>query len=79
MAVACDPRPEEGRYIRLCWQLANFCDPASSQHHNSGGGGSPEFFFDSSVSQQHALATLKPIWGRVAQGALELPLPQIRK
>ena len=44
-----------------------------------GGGGSPEFFFASSVSQLRALATLRPIWGRVAQGAFELSLPQIRK
>ena len=44
-----------------------------------GGGDSPEFFFDSSVSQLSALATHRPIWGRVAQGALELCLPQIRK
>ena len=61
-------------------RTANFCDPASSQHYNSGGGGgSPEIFFDSSVSQLSALATLRPIWGRVAQGAFELSLPQIRK
>ena len=44
-----------------------------------GGGGSPEFFFDSSVSQLCALATHRPIWGHVAQGAFELSLPQIRK
>ena len=29
-----------------------------------------KFFFDSSVSQLRALATLRPIWGRVTQGAL---------
>ena len=44
-----------------------------------GGGGSPEKNSDSSVSQLSALATLRPIWGRVAQGAFELSLPQIRK
>ena len=44
-----------------------------------GGGGSPEKKFDSSVSQLSALATLRPIWGRVGQGAFELSLPQIRK
>ena len=33
---------------------------------------------DSSVSQLSALATLRPIWGRVGQGAFELSLPQIR-
>ena len=58
---------------------ANFCDPAPSQHYISGGGGSPEFFFDSSVSQLSALATLRPNWGCVSQGAFELSLPQIRK
>ena len=42
-------------------------------------GGLPEIFFDSSVSQLSALATLRPIWGRVGQGAFELSLPQIRK
>ena len=42
-------------------------------------GGSPENFFDLSVSQLSALATLRPIWGRVDQGAFELSLPQIRK
>ena len=31
------------------------------------------------ISQQRALATHTPIWGYVAQGALELCLPQIRK
>ena len=41
------------------------------------GGGSPEFFFDSSVSQLSALAIHRPIWGRVAQDAFELSLPQI--
>ena len=30
------------------------------------------------ISQLRALATHTPIWGRVAQGALELFLPQIR-
>ena len=44
-----------------------------------GGGGSLEIFFDSSESQLSALATLRPIWGRVAQGAFELTLSQIRK
>ena len=44
-----------------------------------GGGGSPEKNSDSSVSQLSALATLRPIWGRVGQGAFELSLPQIRK
>ena len=34
---------------------------------------------DSAVSQLSALATLRPIWGRVGQGAFELSLPQIRK
>ena len=34
---------------------------------------------DWSVSQLSALATLRPIWGRVGQGAIELSLPQIRK
>ena len=29
-------------------------------------------FFNLSVSQLRALATHRPIWGRVAQGALEL-------
>ena len=42
-------------------------------------GGSPEKNSDSSVSQLSALATLRPIWGRVGQGAFELSLPQIRK
>ena len=65
-------------------RTANFRGPASSQHYNSGGEGgggegSPEKYFDSSVSQLSALATLRPIWGRVAQGAFELSLPQIRK
>ena len=55
-----------------------FRGPASSQYYNSGGG-SPEKNFDSSVSQLSALATLRPIWGRVGQGAFELSLPQIRK
>ncbi len=44
-----------------------------------GGGVHRKFFFDSSVSQLSALATLRPIWGRVSQGAFELSLPQIRK
>ena len=35
--------------------------------------------FKTSKSQLRALATHTPIWGRVAQGALELCLPQIRK
>ena len=56
--------------------MANFRGPASSQHYNSGAG-SPEFFFDLSVSQLSALATLRPIWGRVGQGAFELSLPQL--
>ena len=56
-----------------------FLGPASSQHYNSGGGGSPEIFFDSFIMQLRALATLRPIWGRVGQGAFELSLPQIRK
>ena len=43
------------------------------------GGGSPGKNSDSSVSQLSALATLRPIWGRVGQGAFELSLPQIRK
>ena len=38
-----------------------------------------KFFFDSLVSQLSALATLRPIWGRVGQGAFELSMPQIRK
>ena len=41
-------------------------------------GGLPEKNSDSSVSQLSALATLRPIWGRVGQGAFELSLPQIR-
>ena len=32
-----------------------------------------------SVSQLSALATLRPIWGRVGQGGFELSLPQIKK
>ena len=59
----------------------NFCDPTSSQHHNSGGGG--EWFtlkkINLSKSQLRVLETHRPIWGRVAQGALELCLSQIRK
>ena len=43
-----------------------------------GGRGSLEKNSDSSVSQLSALATLRPIWGRVGQGAFELSLPQIR-
>ena len=42
-------------------------------------GGSPEKNSDSSVSQLSALATLRPIWGRVGQGAFELSLQPIRK
>ena len=70
---------------KLRGSTADFCDPASSQHYNSGGGGggggggSPENNSDSSVSQLSALATLRPNWGRVGQGAFELSLPQIRK
>ena len=41
-------------------------------------GGLPEKNSDSSVSQLSVLATLRPIWGRVGQGAFELSLPQIR-
>ena len=52
---------------------------ASFQHHNLGGGVSPEKNSDSSVSQLSAIATLRPIWGRVGQGAFELSLPQIKK
>ena len=58
-------------------RTAGFCDPASSQHNNSGGGGSPEKNFDSVKSQLRALATLRPIWGRVGQGAFELCLPKL--
>ena len=62
-------------HAKLRERTANFCDPASSQHYNSGGGGSPGEKTDSSVSQLSALATLRPIWGRVGQGAFELSLP----
>ena len=51
--------------------------PASSQHYLRGG--SPEKNFDSFIVQLSALATLRPIWGRVGQGAFELCLPNIRK
>ena len=44
-----------------------------------GGGGSPQKNSDSSVSQLSALATVRPIWGRVGQGAFELSLQPIRK
>ena len=64
----------------------NFCDPTSSHHHNSGEGGGGggggltlKFFNKLVISQLCALATHTPILGCVAQGALELCLPQIRK
>ena len=55
----------------------NFCDPASSQHHNSGGVHVKKKI-KPIISQLRALATHTPIWGRIAQGALGLFLPQIR-
>ena len=64
---------------KLRGRTADFCDPASSQHYNSGGGGSPEKNFDSFILQLRALATPRPICGRVGQGAFELCLPNIRK
>ena len=36
------------------------------------GGGVHVNFFNSSVSEQRALATNTPIWGRVSQDSLEL-------
>ena len=56
----------------------NFRGPPLFNTITQGGGGSPEKNSDSSVSQLSALATLRPIWGRVGQGAFELSLPQIR-
>ena len=50
----------------------------SSNHHNSGGLHVKKFF-KTTISQLRALATHTPSLGRVAQGALELCLPQIRK
>ena len=64
---------------KLRGRTAIFCDPASITRGGGGGGGSPEIFFDLSVSQLSALVTHRQIWGRVAQGAFELSLPQIRK
>ena len=62
----------------------NFCDPTSSIQHNSGGGGGGggghvKKRSKPGISQLRALATHTPILGRVAQGALELGLPQIKK
>ena len=43
-----------------------------------GGGGFTLIFFLNNQVTACALATHRPIWGHVAQGALELFLPQIR-
>ena len=70
---------EEADHGNLRGRTLNFRGSASSQHYNSGGGGFTGKIFDSSVSHLSALATHRPIWGRVGQGAFELILPQISK
>ena len=68
---------EKRRTTEICvggWQISVVPPPLNTitqgrVHRN--------FFFDSSVSQLSALATLRPIWGRVTQGAFELSLPQL--
>ena len=57
-----------GGITEIAWA---FCDPTSSQHHNSGGVHVKKNF-NASVTQLRALANHRPIWGSVAQGALEL-------
>ena len=59
----------------------NSVAPTSSNHHNSERGIHVKKKFKklNVIPQLRALATHRPILGRVAQGALELILPQIRK
>ena len=57
----------------------DYCDPTSSNYHNSGEEVHVKKIKKITISQLRALATHTPIWGRVAQGALEFCLPQIRK